>query len=280
MATFTSYDGTALAYRTMGSGPLLVCAAGGPARDSVYFGDLGGLGAHRTLLFLDNRGTGLSADSDDDPLSYRSDRLAGDLEALRLHLGLETLDLLGHSGGAQIAVWYAAAHPHRLASLTLVCGGHRPAGLVVDGGTMAAVDLRAGEEWYPRARIALDEWFRIGRDAPDELKLQAAPFFYGPWTAAAAAHADSNPKQRRNPLAFNNFHHSPEDFDEFRAALARVTAQVLVYAGELDPGMRPEEAEALAAVFPNGRVVVQPGAGHFPWLDDAGFFVTALVSPR
>jgi len=71
---------------------------------SVYFGDLGGLDAHRTLLLLDNRGSGESGDSDHDPQSYRVDRLAGDVEAQRGHLGLATLDLLRHSGGAQIAL--------------------------------------------------------------------------------------------------------------------------------------------------------------------------------
>ena len=133
MPNFPSHDGTMLAYRMVGSGPLLVCVPGGPARSSVYFGNLGGLDAHHTLLFLDNRGSGESGDSDHDPGSYRVDRLADDVEALRAHLGLETFDLLGHSGGAQIAVWYAAAHPDRLASLTLLTGGHGTAGVAIEG---------------------------------------------------------------------------------------------------------------------------------------------------
>lgn len=277
MPTFPSYDGTTLAYRRVGTGPLLVCLAGGPARSSVYFGDLGGLDAHRTLLFLDNRGSGESGDSDHDPDSYRADRLAGDVEALRTHLGLETLDLLGHSGGAQIALWYAAEHPGRIASLTLLCGGHGPAGVAIEGATLEAVELRKNETWYPEAREALDEWFQIGRHASDELKRKAAMFFYGPWTPVAEAHADSDPSQRRNPLAYNHYPHAPEDPAAFRRSLARVTARVLVFAGDLDPGMRPSEAEALAAVFSNSRVVVQPGAGHFPWLDDPEFFVNALT---
>jgi pimeloyl-ACP methyl ester carboxylesterase len=277
MPTFPSYDGTTLAYRRVGTGPSLVCLAGGPARSSVYFGDLGGLDAHRTLLFLDNRGSGESGDSDHDPDSYRADRLAGDVEALRSHLGLETLDLLGHSGGAQVALWYAAAHPGRIGSLILLNGGHGPAGVAIRGANMEAVELRKDEPWYPLARKALDEWGRIGRHAPDELKRKAAMFFYGPWTPAAEAHADGDAAQRRNPLAYNRYPHSPEDPAAFRRSLARVTAPVLVYAGGLDPGMRPSEAEALAAVCPDSRVVVQPGAGHFPWLDDPEFFVNAVI---
>jgi pimeloyl-ACP methyl ester carboxylesterase len=39
----------------------------------------------------------------------------------------------------------------------------------------------------------------------------------------------------------------------------------------------PRLAE-LAALFPRGQLVVQPGAGHFPWLDDPAWFVGQ--SPR
>lgn len=33
-----------------------------------------------------------------------------------------------------------------------------------------------------------------------------------------------------------------------------------------------------AALFPAGQLVVQPGAGHFPWLDDADRFVSAVTA--
>ncbi|SCE10666.1 alpha/beta hydrolase fold, partial [Streptomyces sp. BpilaLS-43] len=69
-----------------------------------------------------------------DPSSYRCDRLVDDIEALRTHLGLERIDLLGHSAAGNSAALYAAAHPQRLRSLTLVTPGdtrgraprHRP----------------------------------------------------------------------------------------------------------------------------------------------------------
>ncbi|WP_391858972.1 hypothetical protein [Streptomyces rhizosphaerihabitans] len=33
-----------------------------------------------------------------------------------------------------------------------------------------------------------------------------------------------------------------------------------------------------AALFPHAELVVQPGAGHFPWLDDADAFVAATAA--
>jgi proline iminopeptidase len=31
-------------------------------------------------------------------------------------------------------------------------------------------------------------------------------------------------------------------------------------------------------LFPNATVTVQPGAAHFPWLDDPAFFTAAITS--
>ncbi len=80
MPRFASYDGTQISYRTLGDGPPLVCLPGGPGRTCEYFGDLGGLSRSRQLIMPDTRGTGESADASD-PLSYRCDRLVGDVEA-------------------------------------------------------------------------------------------------------------------------------------------------------------------------------------------------------
>lgn len=113
MAQFTSYDGTKLASRRAGAGRPLVCLPGGPGRTPDYLGDLGGLGAWRELILPDTRGTGESA-VPADSATYRCDRLAGDVEALRAELGLERFDLLGHSAGGSVALLYAGAYPERI----------------------------------------------------------------------------------------------------------------------------------------------------------------------
>ncbi|WP_374106109.1 hypothetical protein [Kitasatospora sp. RG8] len=52
MPTLIAPDGTELAYRVLGegAGAPVVCLPGGPMRDSVYLGDLGGLPAHRRFV--------------------------------------------------------------------------------------------------------------------------------------------------------------------------------------------------------------------------------------
>jgi proline iminopeptidase len=52
---------------------------------------------------------------------------------------------------------------------------------------------------------------------------------------------------------------------------------VLLLAGEVDLNTVPSVVAEFAELFPNAELVVQPGAGHFPWLDDADRFAAATA---
>jgi pimeloyl-ACP methyl ester carboxylesterase len=272
---FASYDGTELAYRLVGRGRPLVCLPGGPGRAADYLGDLGGLSAHRQLVLLDNRGTGASA-TPADVASYRCDRLVDDVEALRTQLGLDRLDLLGHSAAANTATLYAARHPDRLDHLVLLTPSLRAVEIeLTEEEWLAAIRRRSGEPWYAEAYAALMAW-DAGEDTPDN-RRKAAPFSYGRWDDQIAAHAAADVRQRAVPAAVYFAADGAFDPERTRAALTKVTAPVLVYAGELDPAPTPRQADELAALFPRGGLIVQPGAGHFPWLDDPAWFAEAVA---
>jgi pimeloyl-ACP methyl ester carboxylesterase len=53
---------------------------------------------------------------------------------------------------------------------------------------------------------------------------------------------------------------------------------VLLYGGQLDTAPMPETLERAARLFPKASVTLQPGAAHFPWIDDADFFTAAISS--
>ncbi|MGR6974533.1 alpha/beta fold hydrolase [Streptomyces cynarae] len=49
-----------------------------------------------------------------------------------------------------------------------------------------------------------------------------------------------------------------------------------MYAGELDGGPRPELARRVTEFFQWAEFTVQPGAGHYPWLDDPEHFAARM----
>ncbi|MFF9165534.1 MULTISPECIES: alpha/beta fold hydrolase [unclassified Streptomyces] len=274
MPIFSAFDGTKLAYHEQGTGEPLVVVPGGPMRASAYLGDLGGLGRHRRLVLLDLRGTGDSA-RPADPATYRCDRQVDDLEALRVHLGLDRMDLLGHSAGGSLAALYAARHPRRLSRLALVTTALRPLGLRASAeDRLAAARLRPEGPGHDEALAALRGWLAGER----EYDLDLAPFFYGRWDDAARAHAASEAAQTHDEAADRYFDPAAFDPPATRAALSALTAPVLFLAGELDGGPRPDLARRAARSFPRAEVAVQPGAGHYPWLDDPEWFVRRVTA--
>ncbi|MFJ8164447.1 alpha/beta fold hydrolase [Streptomyces sp. NPDC096136] len=274
MHVFTTYDGTELAHHVQGDGEPLVCLPGGAMRASRYLGDLGGLASGRRLIRLDLRGTGDSALPADES-TYRADHQVADVEALRLHLGLERMDLLGHSAAGSLAMMYAGAHPERVGRLVLVTPVPWAAGLPVTAEQrLGAARLRAGREPYD---TAMEAYGRIlaGADRDGDWDL-TAPLFHGRWDAAARALHAAGAAERNAKASLAFAGEGAFDPPALRAALARFTGEVLVLAGELDGSPPPEVAAELARLFPAGVLDVQPGAAHFPWLDDGPRFAARV----
>lgn len=276
VSSFASYDGTEIGYRVLGDGLPLVCLPGGPGRAAGYLGDLGGLSASRQLVLLDPRGVGSSADPAD-PATFRVDRLVSDVESLRIHLGLDRMDLLAHSAGSVLATLYAAAYPRRLSRLILITPGLAAAGVEgTEDEFLAALARREAEPWYPEARAALEKI--MAGDMSVEAFRASRPLFYGRWDETAQAHATAGVSERHHAAREGYFAGAVLDPAVTRAALKKLTAPVLLYAGELDPMVTPSVVRAAAPVFKDATVVVQPGASHFPWVDGPAAFAAAVGS--
>jgi pimeloyl-ACP methyl ester carboxylesterase len=278
MSRFASYDGTEIAYRVLGDGPPLVCLPGGPGRAAEYLGDLGGLDKAQQLILPDSRGVGASADPVE-PATFRVDRLVEDVDSLRAHLGLERMDLLAHSAGAILATLYATAHPQRVSRLLLITPGLSAVG--VDGTEeefTAVIERRAAQPWYPAARAALDKISAGDRTIP--AYLASRPLFYSRWDEAAQAHAGLGIAER-HAAARNGFFDGVElDVRAVRAGLAKLTAPVLLCAGDQDPLVTPGMVSEAASFFNDATVIVVPGAGHFPWIDAPAAFTTSIEAFR
>jgi pimeloyl-ACP methyl ester carboxylesterase len=275
MATFDAADGTRLTYHQAGEGRPLICLPGGPMQASAYLGELGGLSAHRQLSLLDLRGTGASA-VPADPASYRCDRLVDDVEALRAHLGPARVDLLGHSAGATLALMYAARHPDRVGRLALISPSPLAVGLeVTDLDRRQVAELRQEERWFPDAFAAFERIWSGDATAADWKAI--APFTYGRWDAVARAHLARGASEKNADAAAVYYSAGALDPEATRASLAHLQAPVLLVAGEYDVALPPKRAAEYAGLFRQAELAVQPGGGHYPWLDDPEWFVRTLA---
>jgi pimeloyl-ACP methyl ester carboxylesterase len=273
MRRFRSWDGTELAYRVAGSGPPLVCIPGGPGQAVEYLGELGGLSSQRTLILLDNRGTGASQ-APQDPGTYRVDRLVLDVEALRDHLGLDRMDLFGHSASGGTGLLYAAEHPRRLDHLVLACPSLRVTGIPSDLGVAEVLALRAHEPWYADAVAAL----YAEAASPQELERYrwlCAPLLYRQWTAAAQAQAAAEPGQFAQPTT-EGFYAGFDPDPALPGRLAALAVPVLLVAGEYDIWPTCASVRALAALLGNADLALLPRTGHFPWVDDPVSFAATV----
>ncbi|WP_377271141.1 alpha/beta fold hydrolase [Peterkaempfera sp. SMS 1(5)a] len=274
MARYQSYDGTPLAYRTLGpavdhpAAPTLVCLAGGPGRDAAYLEDLGGLDRELPLVLPDLRGTGESVAATD-PAGYSFPRLAEDVEALREHLGLERFALLGHSAGAVVAQAYAARHPGRLSHLVLVTPGTR----LQDRPTTDAQEIfhsRPGEPWYPEAVAALERLADAHELAEiKRLLTRVAPGTYGHWGERQRAHAAAEVSQL-HPVPRAAFWQGVDEAVRrgVTDALGALAAPVLVVTGDRDGASGVAAGAVVAGQFPNGHHMTLAGCGHYPWVDE------------
>jgi proline iminopeptidase len=138
------------------------------------------------------------------------------------------------------------------------------------------VTLRQDEPWFPEAAAAFER-IVAGSGTEDDWEAMA-PFMYGRWDTAAQAH-DAAGEAQVNEAAADAFA-AEGAFDPAvtRAALAALGSPVLVLAGTLDLQRPPRVVAQFAELFPAGQLLVQPGAGHFPWLDNADLFVSAVTA--
>ncbi|MCW2614148.1 MAG: alpha/beta hydrolase [Frankiales bacterium] len=276
MSSVVAPDGTRLAYVEVGTGPRLVCVPGGPGRASAYLEDLGGLSEERTLVRLDTRATGHS-EVPADPSSLRFDRLAADVEALRVHLDKDRIDLLGHSAGCLVAQAWAAAHPDRVRSLVLVTPTDR-----LQGGRRSDVgairETRSEEPWYAEAAEAQAALADAPPAQQQSLVRATRPFFYGRWDERTQAHAATADRQssKRAELGFGAGMEAV-DLAGMQESLAALDVPVLVVGGERDALTGVASVDLVAGSFARAQTAVLARAGHFPWVDEPEQF-RAVVS--
>ncbi|HEX8804857.1 MAG TPA: alpha/beta hydrolase [Acidimicrobiales bacterium] len=263
----------ALRYDEWGAGagdPPLVLVHGytGSAADWVHVAPV--LGRRRRVLAYDQRGHGDSGRAGAVE-RYSFDLLVDDLVRFLDHLGLDRVDLLGHSMGGVIALRLALDHPARVRSLVLMDTGAEPAGampmaaiegLTVVGrsqGMPAAYEVIVAELGAPsRARRRRGQPTVEDEVADRERDERVARSF-----------------ARLDPDAFLALGRELDCYPSLIGRLGEVACPVTVMVGERDTGLRGS-ADVLADRIPGARLAVVPAAGHSPQEDEPEAWIAVV----
>jgi pimeloyl-ACP methyl ester carboxylesterase len=246
-----------IAFDEVGTGPLVVCIPGMGELRSVYRHTAPALAAAGyRVVTMDLRGHG---DSDATFTSYDDVAAGGDILALIEQLGGPAV-VIGNSMGAGAAAWAAAERPELVSGLVLVGAFVRnpPMNPVV---ALAFRAMMAGP-WAPRVWASYLPKLYPGRRPED-----------------FAEHRDAIVASMRHPGHARAFSrttrtsHAPVE-----ARLGEVAAPVLVVMGDRDPDFADAEAEGrwIAGQL-NGDLLLVPGAGHYPHVEEPQLVNPAIV---
>jgi proline iminopeptidase len=279
MPSLTTPDGRRVSYDTHGAGEPLVCHPGGPGFSGAVLGDLGRVDESHTIVALDPRGTGRS-DPPSSPDGYALDDYVADLCLVQEHLGLDRLDLLGHSHGSLVALLYAARYPDRIRRLVLVAVGSRFQEQQVEA-MREAIERRAGEPWFDDASAALQQE-QEGQFQDDaelgRLVARELPFYFAHYGENERAFVQRALERPVHAAALRYFNDREFLTFDLRPALTSVTAPTLVVAGREDFILGPAACQEVADGIRNARLEVLDGVGHMPWVESPERFAAMVTA--
>jgi proline iminopeptidase len=245
-------------FGTRGSALPVICVNGGPGLSRAYMKMSTmwfEVARHRLVVFYDQRGTGESKRLVPGA-PQTMDAQVDDLEALRAHLGLDKVVLVGDSFGGWISMAYIAAHPEHVARLVL---SDSPGPTWKDTVHLlpqtfpdieaedAAATKNLGGDSDAAARLSLRNHFRMIFYSPakrDTYMAAMGDLGYEPAVARAMSESAGT--------------------HDFTATLAGIRCPTLVINGRDDMNVAPLTAWNMAHAIPGAKLVFFEESGHLP----------------
>ena len=281
--------GVILYVKTVGHGPPLVVVHGGPGASHDYLlPSLYRLATSYRLVFIDERGSGRSPRLED-PKQYTVEKMADDVEAVRMALQLGKIALLGHSYGGVVVQAYAFKYQANLSHLILASTFSSTRELNEALGRMKQAmpaDRRARLEALEKAGLfGKGEVWEHGRYTDEYAKL-AWGVGYFPALYGARPEPNYDPVEGNTKNSWELYREMWGSHGEFVVdgnlkevewvdRLPEIKVPTLILVGdhdESDPAMSRE----MNAKIAGSKLVVLPDSGHMTFVDQPELFVRAI----
>jgi proline iminopeptidase len=268
-------NGVQIHYTVQGSGPVTIAHSGGPGMDARGWSDFAKIDEFVTIVMMHPRGSGLSGPAEGD--AYLLPDYASDVEALRIHLGLEKPIVMGWSHGGMVAMQYAFSYPDSLSKLILVDTSAYFGEFLND--VEGAVQEFKNEPWFEKSFAALKaEWAGEYQTDEDMARLWAEEmkFYFKRFDERAATYHERTKDLpvRIGPLkTFNDKEAATMDL---RPYLGRIVVPTLVIVGRHDFITNVAMAEEMVKYIPNARLEIFEDSGHFALVEEPEKFYRVI----
>ena len=281
--------GVILYVKTVGRGPPLVVVHGGPGASHDYLlPSLYRLASSYRLVFIDERGSGRSPRLED-PKQYTVEKMADDVEAVRMALQLGKIALLGHSYGGVVVQAYAFKYQANLSHLILASTFSSTRELNEALGRMKQAmpaDRRARLEALEKAGLfGKGEVWEHGRYTDEYAKL-AWGVGYFPALYGARPEPNYDPVEGNTKNSWELYREMWGSHGEFVVdgnlkevewvdRLAEIKVPTLILVGDHDQS-DPAMSREMNAKIAGSKLVVLPDSGHMTFVDQPELFVRAI----
>jgi pimeloyl-ACP methyl ester carboxylesterase len=251
----------------------------------IYQNTLKFLETRYTLVYVDPRGTSDTAPIAE-PAQLAGDLMADDLEALRRHLGLSKMILMGHAHGGLIAMKYALKYSARLSQMILVnCVLLRD---LEEDTRLISENLqkhprRKDATWEAALAQFKNEYESRTVEALRENLQATAVLYFHYYGATQRASFEKALKEAK--LSINNFNQFVQHEllrQNLEGQESRLQTPTLLLYGLYDPYFIRAVGRSLHFAIRNSKLEIFERSGHYPWIEEPKHFgevIRAFLNP-